>query len=474
MSARQVTDERRARPLLRALFWVGVGLAPIAALMLLLGEGNGPLRIAAVLAVLAVVLIGLSITLRDDAETVRLDVEETLVDLVDRLRAEFRNDIGTAARSTHRSLGEHLQRLHDNVEALRGQIESARAEPAHGGQTGVDARGFSHGTDPSGYDRGGYEPAAGTGAGSGTHSRPAGAYGGRAAHLGPVPHTMGQGMSGGHQQAVGSAVPYGRASLPGGGATAQHVPGGVVRHTETVQVTTRQTIVDPHGEASGAGTTAYAGGVYGGRGGAGEGDWPEQASRGRRSIDYDEDSWTDQRVREPRGGDVRRSGPYDRGDVDAAHDERWSDLRAGDRWASVRSNERGRELRMGERRAAVRADETGTEMRVEDRWASVRREEPEPGIEDSWRENGSGSAGYRSWGEQGWEQRTSLPALPAGGADPASAWGRGWSEPEREPVRRGRRSRDDDQQFGYPPEDDVPRAGGARRPDFERSDERWR
>lgn len=519
MPAQQNTDERRGRPLLSVLFWVGVGLAPIAALMLLLSEGNGPLRIAAVLAVLAVVLIGLSITLRGNAETARLEVEETLLGEIDGLRAEFRNDIGAAARSTHRSLGEHLQRLQDNLEALRGQLESARAELAHGGPARVGATGFPHRPDSGGYDSGGYdpggydpghEPAAGTGAGGRAYTGPAGPP------VGLAPHGMSQGIPGGHQQVVGNAVQHvgGRATMPAGGAM-QHVPGGVVRHTETVQVTTRQTIVDPHADASGPGT-AYAGSVYGGRGGAIDGDWSEQAARGRRSAEYDGDSWTDQRVRNQRGGDGRRSGPYDRGDLgaaelDAGQDERWSDLRAGDRWASVRSDERGREVRMGERRAAVRADETGTEMRIEDRWASVRREESrheESRHEESRRENGSRTAGHRdedgwsddggwrdargrggtekpgdgrdwdnrSWDDRGWEQRASLPALPAGGAEPAGSWGQGWSEPapEREPARRGRRYRDDDQEFGYPPEDDVPRAGGARRMDFELSDDRWR
>jgi hypothetical protein len=163
-------------------------------------------------------------------------------------------------------------------------------------------------------------------------------------------------------------------------------------------------------------------------------------------------------------------------------------MRAGDRWASVRSDERGRELRVGERRAAVRADETGTEMRVEDRWASVRREEPSRAGywsgESGWRDEGerrrtddSGSGrdrDDRGWDDRGWEQRPAMAALPAGSTEPASSWDQGWSEPEREPARRGGRYRDDGQEFGYPPDGDVPRAGAARRLDFEPSDERWR
>ncbi|MBF9134707.1 hypothetical protein I0C86_38120, partial [Plantactinospora sp. S1510] len=127
MSAREAPEESRSKPLLTVLFWVGVGLAPLAALLLLLGQGNGPLRIAAVLAVLAVVLIGLSITLRGNAEGIQLDLEETLLEEIDELRGELRTDIATAARATHKAFGEKLELVQGNVEALRGQLDAVRA-----------------------------------------------------------------------------------------------------------------------------------------------------------------------------------------------------------------------------------------------------------------------------------------------------------------------------------------------------------
>ncbi|MDI5941979.1 hypothetical protein QLR68_28385, partial [Micromonospora sp. DH15] len=66
MPAPVAATDRRDPRLLPVLFWIGVALAPVAALILLVADGNGPLRFAAVLAILAVVLIGLSIALRAD------------------------------------------------------------------------------------------------------------------------------------------------------------------------------------------------------------------------------------------------------------------------------------------------------------------------------------------------------------------------------------------------------------------------
>ncbi|GFJ90875.1 hypothetical protein Prum_045170 [Phytohabitans rumicis] len=369
--------------MLTVVFWSGVGLAPLAALLLLVGQGAGALRVAAVLAVLAVVLIGLSITLRRDAETVRLDMEETLLEEVDMLREDVRKDIATAARATHKAFGEKLQALQETVQALRAQIEMNAA-----GQPGGAQRQEAPAAIP--------QPAV------------AGHVGGRA-----------------------------------------RVPGGVVRHTETVQVTTRQTIVDPHGDDPGSGTV-YGANTYGsgyGNGGYGD-DWsapppPPPPTRGRRAAEPDEESWSDQRLRG--GGDGRRPRPYDRGEGDPGDEGRWTTgMRAGDRWTAVRSDERGREVRMGERRAAMHSDESGSEMRIEDRWAAVRREEPRRDdyrAEVSWRPSPEGS-----WPqEERWERRPAAGALPAGGIEPTTSWGQQWSAPEREPAGRRRRYRDEDE-----------------------------
>lgn len=470
MSAPETSAESRRRRLLMALFWVGVGLAPIAALLLLLAQGSGSLRMAAVLAVLAVVLIGLSITLRGDAETVRLDMEETLLDEIDTLREELRNDIATAARATHRAFGENLQLVQDNLEALRGQVGAGRLDAPRGGQ------------ERAGYDRGGYEQS--------EPPTPAPAVPNMAAAAPPASGHYGvpTGQHGmiGHQQPAPSPA-GGRASVPVAAIPMPRPPvsGALVRHTETVQVTTRHTIVDPHPEDPNG--KVYGGGVYGGHdaepsGGGRGGEWGSKPQRGPRASEADEDPWGEQLRPESRGGEGRRPRSYD--EDGPADDDRWSGMRAGDRWATMRNDERGRELRMGERRAAVHADESGTEMHIEDRWAAVRREEPRRDgrsrdgggrDDDRWGDDrGWRDAGWDARDDGGdWDRRGGPAALPAGGMEQPASWGQGWSEPEREPVRRGRRYRDDEG-YGYPPADDAPRAGRGRRMDYEYSDDRWR
>jgi len=491
-----------------------VGLAPVAALLLLMGQDGGPLRIAAVLAILAVVLIGLSITLRSSSETVRVELEDTLYEEIDALRNDMREDVATAARATHKSFSEKLQALYEQVTALRVQLDALRAEAG----------------------RGGYDPAA---TGQVMASGPATELGwaglrGSQAHSPPSPGLP-----------VGNAQPSttGAGSWAPAGRTAG--PGGVVRHTETVQVTTRQTIVDPPADDDdrGSGTVYGGGSVYG------------------RAAQAADSGWADQRQF---SGEGRRSQRYER-DEEPAGDDRWSDVRSGDRWASVRDDDRGREMRMGERRAAVHSDGTGTELRYEDRWAAVRRDDPrrddlrrdeprrdeprrdeprrdEPRRDDrgGWREADAGGwrepdtarvdagrgwrdddrggraddRGWRGgqsdwradertgwggesrdeprtggwgiadgrdeprtggWGDQrgGWEddgrragrpeqarsdngwsgQRPGPAALPAGGVPNPGIWDDNWVEPERQPVSGGwRGQRDDDAGYRYAPQ----------------------
>ncbi len=348
-------DEQRHARLLPVLFWGGVGLAPLAALFLFIADGGTALRAAVGVVILSVILIGLSITLRRDTETVRLELEDMILDEIDTVRTDVRDDISTAAHATHRAFGAKFQYLVDQLEATRheldatrAQLEAVRAEVARGGQA-----------VPAGAGRGGPTPAP-------------------------------------HQPAPNP----GRAGMP---------PGGVVRHTETVQVTTRQTIVDPHGEDGQRSATVYgsqAAGFDRGRdtdyGSRGESPREERRSRSeRRERERPEESWTEQRLREQlerrrdaddpvSGGDSwssRRDRDEDRrpGRSDAI-EGRWAERadderpggRAGDRWATVRSDDRGREVRMGERRAALHSDSSGTELRIEDRWAAVRREDNRP------------------------------------------------------------------------------------------------
>ncbi|HEX5594799.1 MAG TPA: hypothetical protein VFX61_02085, partial [Micromonosporaceae bacterium] len=159
MPAPDVHTAARGRPLPAALFWIGVVLAPIAAGLLLVAKSNGTLRIAAVLAVLSVVLIGLSVALRGDAETVRQELEETLFDELDELHKGLRNDIETAARTTHRAFSEKLQLLQNQVEVLRGQLEKARAELERRGPAVPErAADFARHGEPAGHGTVGHQP----------------------------------------------------------------------------------------------------------------------------------------------------------------------------------------------------------------------------------------------------------------------------------------------------------------------------
>ncbi|MBO4208402.1 hypothetical protein [Micromonospora echinofusca] len=94
MPVRRSTDDDKAAPsLLTALFWVGVGLAPLAAIILLVADTNAPLRIAAVLGLTSVVLIGLSIALRPDSGPPDPGIEDRLLDEIEALRHELRSGL---------------------------------------------------------------------------------------------------------------------------------------------------------------------------------------------------------------------------------------------------------------------------------------------------------------------------------------------------------------------------------------------
>lgn len=112
------------------VFWIGVGLAPVAALMLLLSQGGAPLRVAAVLAIFSVVLIGLSVTLRQDLDGVRVELEESVLEEADAIREETREDIVTVARKIHTALREEVADLAEQVEELREQLAAERAKVA--------------------------------------------------------------------------------------------------------------------------------------------------------------------------------------------------------------------------------------------------------------------------------------------------------------------------------------------------------
>lgn len=508
MPAADPDNNQRIR-LLPVLFWSGVGLAPLAGLLLLLGNGDTPLRVAAALAVLAVVLIGLSVALRPDAAALRLEMEETLLDEIDMLREDVRDDIATAARATHQGLGERLQALQQMVDTVRGELEMVRnGRPGYIDQARVDQ-------PPS-------PPAAPRRTPTGT--------------LPAVAHaTVGPPASASPRPAYGSsAVPdIGRAApqsaSPEAGRARVHlgpsVPAGMVQHTETVQVTTRSsTYVDRHSD-SGDRSRVYGGGGShrgdidhgAGRGedgfghgengfrrgdtdhGAGSRSWSTPPAPRSRSTEPNGEPWADQKLREqyarrpPNRSDrtdgrgeswaarePERPSRRSRSERHASEPSRdgrrapdpepeWLDqpsgelapypgVRTGARWTEVHADDRGRELRLGERRASAHSDDAGTELRVEDRWASVRQEE------NSSPDYGSPGHGRPDQGRPDQGRR----ALPAASSEPS--WDDRWDESVGERKPRGRRHRrgEDLDDLSYPA------TGSQRRIDYELSDERWR
>jgi hypothetical protein len=229
------------------------------------------------------------------------------------------------------------------------------------------------------------------------------------------------------------------------------VPGGVFRHTETVQVTRQTTMLDAdsgYGDRTGSVYGSAAGGVTSG------------AVPGQRRSEYDaykgRDEYTDS---DGYAGSGRRARP------DGEPTGGWSP---------------SREVHVGERSSEIRIDDTAAQMRTQDRWASMVQRDGEPARRSAettggrrrrdddddharyWsnfhaettQERGS-EPGRRSepgWGvdrggaEPAWASGSgriaepARPALPAGaGGEPVPAWAGGWAtrteERAGEPVR---------------------------------------
>ncbi|MEV2241846.1 hypothetical protein [Micromonospora sp. NPDC049891] len=467
------------RKLLTVLFWGGVALAPVAALILLVADGNGPLRFAAVLAILAVVLIGLSIALRTDdggqhAEELREEVDE--------LRRELRGEIVAAAQRGNHALDE-VQRVQEALAGLRRRVESggggtpvADDEPPPGpGRARVPA--------PEAPSRQAERPAAQAGVygTAQTGPGPAGGYGGE--RSGP----------GNDRPASGSAGVYGSPVRP----EQDNRPGepgprplGVVRHTETVHVTTRHTIVGESGGRYGGYPAAWSGAQPGERGRSGQGtdrddhSWSDGDDRSRRDDGrrwsggerHDERSWSGAAQEEERpwsgsSRDDERSWSGSPGEADrswsppreqsrwsAAHDD-WSTARDGGsgypEGPSVDREDRDRAGRRDDRgwdaggqhwespadpapvARGHRADDTGeywAQLRAGDRWAAVRDDDRgrELRVGERRAEMHADPTGSEYRVEDRWASvRRDEPRRDVAGDD---AWRDGWGEPESRPA----------------------------------------
>jgi hypothetical protein len=353
MSAPEKLDTR-ARLLMYAR-WATIGLAALFGLIFAVFGGATSLRLAASMAVLAVVVVLISITINGPQST-KVHLEETLLDEIDMLRDDVRADITTAARATHRALAEKVAHLHGDLEHMRRTLD---ARPLGSVPTGTSAVGAP-------VQRRAIGPA------------------------GPVVHHTETVHVTTHQTYVDPAddVPAERypqrpaARRPERDDRADYERG---RAAETDRVRPDERWDAPRDR----------------RQAAPQDDWSERA-RARTPMPADpyEDS----------GEIPARRGSRSRDD-DPADDPRWTGMRSGDRWAEVRADDRGRELRMGERRKTVRADETGTQMRIVDRWSSVR--EP-AGYESSYgsryaepaRYDEAPSGGFRTGPENTGETRS--------------------------------------------------------------------
>ncbi len=128
------------------LFWGGVGLAPLAVLLVLFGSSTGAMRLAVTLSVLTIVLLAVSIAMRPSVEMIRVDIEHRFLDEVERVRAHSRHDVTTAARNTHRVLSEKIRTLTETIEWLREQLDEVHAAAVLGQGTAAD--GGSHAEQP--------------------------------------------------------------------------------------------------------------------------------------------------------------------------------------------------------------------------------------------------------------------------------------------------------------------------------------
>ncbi|MGW0504691.1 hypothetical protein [Micromonospora sp. NPDC003241] len=500
MPAPLPVDARNKR-MLKALFWGGVALAPVAALILLVADGNGPLRFAAVLAIMAVVLIGLSIALRTEGDGSARS-EELRADL-DELRRELRGEIVAAAQRGNQALDE-AQRAQEALAGLRRRLEASAAQLAGTDEAPGPGRARVPAPAAEAPPRYAERPAgpAGTyGAAQVAEPAAAGVYGAAATAEPDAAATGGyhderpasrggdERPSGyGAERPAGTAGVYGAANrqeAENRSGDQAHRPHGVVRHTETVHVTTRHTVVD--------GGVGESGGRYGGYGTS----WPEERSRGGHAAERDERSWSDADERGRRGenrswspppgreeerswsgagraDDRPRSGgareedaswaePHQERSWTGSHDDRAGhrDDRAGhrddraayrDEHAGYRdAREAGRDDRGWDGGAArweaapeapaasrtARPDDTGeywAQMRAADRWAAVR--DDDQGRELRVGERRAEVHADQSGTEYRMQDRWASVRQdePRRGGAREEAWREGWGEPEGQPA----------------------------------------
>ncbi|MEU2615556.1 hypothetical protein ABZ570_28875 [Micromonospora sp. NPDC007271] len=427
MPAPVASAEKRNRSLLTVLFWAGVALAPLAALILLVADGGGLLRIGAVLAILAVVLIGLSIALRGDDGAGAAGAEE-LRDEIEQLRHELRNEIVAAAQRGNQAL-DQVQRTQERVTALRRRLDAAAAGIA-AAAAGITA------------------PAAEEPAGGRARVPAAEAYDeGRPRH-GAAPEQVPGGQPAGRDEDASPRRPqsgvYGAPRAVEPEVRSEPRPVGVVHRTETVHVTTRHTIVD--GGVDSVGGTRYGG--YAGRWSPdpeerpGSGDEPAGRPRSGYRDAVDDRGWS--------GGDHGRPGQGGYRDGAARAGGHSMTGSAGARDGGLPGDDRGW--------TAGRADSESWSTRPADSrsWSAT---VDQPAAPQSWSVAPDGSADPHPWA----------------GPREAAADPRSWAGPREGTA--GRDGRRDDRSWSPGPDesrDEGPWAARPGRPEgWDRGDEGW-
>nr|WP_030502037.1 hypothetical protein [Micromonospora purpureochromogenes] len=430
-------DKRNPTPL-TVLFWIGVGLAPLAALILLIADGNGSLRFGAVLAILAVVLIGLSIALRPEGGSGGAASEELREEL-EQLRRELRAEIVAAAQRGNQAL-DQARRAEEVAGAVRHRLDAAAA-----GLASAPAP-----ERPSGAARvpaaGAYEADRGHPAGRDEDEPARPAYSGGRYSGEPDGDAPRAGRHDAEPARAAVRPPdrpasgvYGSARVSEPAARPEESrPVGVVHHTETVHVTTRHTIVGGGAEPTGARYGGFPGGWSG-----------DDRSRGGDPADH-------------RGAGHRERDRADRADAGwtGTDDSGWGALADGERSGHGRRDGGSRDggFRPGDGHSPADAGRAGAEhpwagVGGEQGWSAGGRWSNDPGraaAQEQRQWSGDAPAGWAPGGATdapAWSPaaRHSEPAAPGAleapaGRDPAD--GDHWSE-----LRAGNRwaaVRDDD------------------------------
>ncbi len=116
------------------LFWLGIGIAGLAVLLLVLSSGALSLRICAVFAIISTICIGLSAVLGNNATSAQEELHDELTDEIRHEVDLVRDDLATLRRGLEMTVNRELERVRKEVSAARGSASyNDRQLPAGNG-----------------------------------------------------------------------------------------------------------------------------------------------------------------------------------------------------------------------------------------------------------------------------------------------------------------------------------------------------